>query len=141
MAYLIQLPSFTDERGNLTVLDEPGSNLPFAIKRVFYIHGAKRLPRGGHRHYETEEAVVCINGHCRITCDNDYTREEFLLNDPGQCLIIKAEDWRTLHNFSPDAVILVFASTVYDKADYIFEPYGGNVYATETEQHQNGYGH
>jgi len=125
MAYLIQLPSFSDERGNLTVLDDVANRLPFEVKRVFYIHNVSGIPRAGHRHFETREAVICVSGHCRVSIDNGRIREDFLIKDPFHSLIIEPEDWRTLHHFSEDAVILVFASTVYDKDDYIFEPYSG----------------
>ncbi len=130
MAYLLHLPSCSDERGNLTVLDNLDNNLPFEVKRIFYIHGANGIPRAGHRHYETEEAVICVHGRCTISYDNGLRQGEFLLNDPSQCLIIKAEDWRSLYHFSHDAVLLVFASTVFDKSDYIYEPYTSRTYSS-----------
>ena len=63
MASLINLKTFTDERGNLTVIEKV---VPFDIKRIFYIYGVDESERGGHRHVNTIQAAICIRGHCVI---------------------------------------------------------------------------
>ncbi len=123
MAYLLELINFKDTRGNLTVLDNVELLLPFKIKRVFYIYGVDESTRGGHRHHETIHAAICINGSCVVSNNNGETKEDFLLDDPSKCLILEAKDWHSMHQFSSDAILLVFASTTFDSADYIFEPY------------------
>lgn len=123
MAYLINLVNFKDSRGNLTVLDNTEALLPFKIKRVFYIYGVDESVRGGHRHKETIQAAICIKGSCVVTNDDGQKFETFTLNDPSQCLILETKDWHQMHDFTPDAILLVFASTYFDESDYIFEPY------------------
>lgn len=120
MAYLIDLKTFTDSRGNLTVIEK---TIPFDIKRVFYIYGVDDSKRGGHRHRKTLQAAICIQGSCTIYNNNGKTEEEFLLNNPAKCLILETADWHTMYDFSNDAILMVFASEFFDKEDYIFEPY------------------
>jgi len=123
MAYLINLVNFKDKRGNLTVLDNTEALLPFKIKRVFYIYGVDESIRGGHRHKETTQAAICIKGSCVVTNDDGKKNESFLLDDPSKCLILETKDWHQMREFTPDAILLVFASTYFDESDYIFEPY------------------
>jgi dTDP-4-dehydrorhamnose 3,5-epimerase-like enzyme len=120
MARLIDLKTFTDERGNLTVVEKV---LPFDIKRVFYIYGVDDSRRGGHRHHKTIQAAVCIQGSCRIYNDNNIEEQVFDLNQPSKCLILDPEDWHTMYDFSADAILMVFASELYDEKDYIFDSY------------------
>jgi dTDP-4-dehydrorhamnose 3,5-epimerase-like enzyme len=120
MAEIIDLQTFTDNRGNLTVVE---NILPFDIKRIFYIYGVDDSERGGHRHHKTIQAAVCIKGSCVITNNNNVKKENFILDNPSKCLLLKPEDWHVMHNFSEDAILMVFASENYDSSDYIFEPY------------------
>lgn len=120
MASLINLKTFTDSRGNLTVIEKV---VPFAIKRIFYIYGVDHSVRGGHRHHQTVQAAVCIQGSCVIFNDNGSETEEFLLNSPDKCLLINPEDWHQMHSFTPNAILMVLASEYFDPADYIYQPY------------------
>ncbi|WP_345949063.1 MULTISPECIES: FdtA/QdtA family cupin domain-containing protein [unclassified Mucilaginibacter] len=120
MAYLINIPTFSDERGNLTVLDEA---IPFPIKRLFYIYGVDNSARGGHRHHKTVQAAICIQGSCTIINHDGKTLEHIELDAPRKCLILETQDWHIMTNFSPDAILLVLASTSFDASDYIFDPY------------------
>jgi dTDP-4-dehydrorhamnose 3,5-epimerase-like enzyme len=120
MAHLIDLKTHSDSRGNLTVIEKV---VPFDIKRIFYIYGVDDSKRGGHRHHKTKQAAVCIKGSCIIYNNNGITEKEFLLDLPSKCLIIEPEDWHTMYNFTPDAILLVLASENFEKEDYIFEPY------------------
>jgi hypothetical protein len=120
MAYLINIPTFSDDRGNLTVLDEA---IPFDIKRLFYIYGVDNSARGGHRHHQTIQAAICIKGSCTIINDDGDNIEHIELDTPAKCLILETKDWHVMTNFTPDAILLVLASTRFDPADYIFTPY------------------
>ncbi len=120
MAKIIDLKTFTDKRGNLTVVEKI---LPFDIKRVFYIYGVDDSKRGGHRHHKTIQAAVCIKGSCKIYNNNNIVEEIFDLDTPSKCLILNPEDWHTMYDFSEDAILMVFASEYFNQADYIFEPY------------------
>ncbi len=120
MAHIIDLKTFTDTRGNLTVIEKV---IPFDIKRVFYIYGVDESKRGGHRHHNTIQAAICIKGACTIYNNDNQKEETFELNKPNKCLIIDPKDWHTMYNFSPDAILMVFASEYFDANDYIYEPY------------------
>lgn len=121
MAHLLTLKTFSDSRGNLTVLE---NEIPFNIKRIFYIYGVDNSVRGGHRHKETYQAAICVKGSCIVSNNNGKGKKEnFLLDHPSKCLILEPEDWHTMHDFSEDAVLLVLASTNFNPNDYIYEEY------------------
>lgn len=122
MAHLIDLKTFTDSRGNLTVVEKV---LPFDIKRVFYIYGVDDSIRGSHRHKITIQAAISIKGMCRITCQTGDGEpiKEFILDKPSKCLIINPEDYHWMDEFSADSILMVFASEYYDANDYITKPY------------------
>lgn len=131
MAHILNLTTFKDSRGILTVFDRV---VPFEIKRLFYIYAVDDTERGGHRHYETHQAAICIKGSCKITNNNQRVTETFLLDSPDKCLILLPEDWHVMHDFSPDAILLVLASTPFDPKDYIYEPYDDTLRKSENPQ-------
>lgn len=120
MARLISLPTFTDPRGSLTVAEKL---IPFDIKRVFYIHHLDKSARGGHRHKQSIQAIICVHGSCKVFTDNDKQQKEYSLSSPDQCLIVSPQDWRVMHSFSNEAVLLVLSSQPFDPNDYIRDPY------------------
>ncbi|MCX6239065.1 MAG: FdtA/QdtA family cupin domain-containing protein [Bacteroidia bacterium] len=120
MAQLINLKTFTDVRGNLTVIEKV---IPFDINRIFYIYGVDDSVRGGHRHYKTIQAAICIQGSCRIFCNNGKSVSEYVLDNAHKCLILYPEDWHTMSHFSRDAILMVLASEYFDQKDYIYESY------------------
>jgi dTDP-4-dehydrorhamnose 3,5-epimerase-like enzyme len=120
VAHLINLKTFCDQRGNLTVIEKV---FPFDIKRVFYIYGVDSSVRGKHRHKKTVQAATCIQGTCTIWNNDGSKKEEFILDSPDKCLILEPIDWHKMYNFSPDAILMVFASEYFDHNDYIFEEY------------------
>lgn len=120
MAYQIDLKTFTDGRGNLTVIEKV---VPFDVKRIFYIYGVDNSTRGGHRHHNTLQAAICIKGSCEIYNHDGRTEGIYLLDAPHHCLILNPEDWHQMYNFSSDAILMVLASAYFDPADYIYDPY------------------
>jgi hypothetical protein len=120
MAYIINLKTFTDSRGSLTVIEKV---LPFQIKRIFYIYGVDRSVRGGHRHKNTIQAAICIKGRCKIYNNNGDNEEVFALDKPFKCLILESRDWHKMYNFSKNAILMVLASENFNENDYIFEGY------------------
>jgi len=120
MAYMIHLKTFSEKRGNLTVIEK---EIPFKIKRIFYIYGVDESVRGGHRHKTTLQAAICIHGSCIVSNNDGKKKEDFLLDHPRKCLILETNDWHTMHRFTPEAVLLVIASTKFDPSDYIYEEY------------------
>ncbi len=120
MARIIDLTTHTDTKGNLTVIEKI---IPFTINRIFYIYGVDNSARGGHRHKATVQAAICIKGSCRIINNNGSSADKYILDKPSQCIILDPEDWHIMDQFSPDAILMVLASTEYDPEDYIFTPY------------------
>ena len=122
MADLIELKTITDTRGDLTVLEK---EIDFLIKRVFYINNVPaNIERGGHRHKKTKMALICLNGSCRVFCNNGIEKKEYILDKSNKCLILQTTDWHTMHSFSTkDTILLCLASEPYDKNDYIDEKY------------------
>lgn len=118
MANLLDLKTYTDNRGNLTVIEKV---IPFDIKRIFYIYGVDNSVRGGHKHKKTIQAAICIQGSCRIFCKTGNEENYFLLNTPSQCLILNPEDWHIMDQFTPDAILMVLASEYFDADDYIYK--------------------
>lgn len=119
MAYIIDLPVFSDERGSLTVVEKI---LPFEIKRFYYIYDVSSK-RGGHRHKKTIQALICLGGSCEVNVNNGAKEESFSLESSDKCLILEAKDWHTMDKFTQRAILLVFASEYYSKEDYIDEKY------------------
>lgn len=119
MAYIIDLPTFKDDRGNLTVVEKL---LPFEIKRLYYIYGVAKK-RGGHRHKKTIQALICLGGSCEIFINNGEKKTTILLNNPSKCLILENKDWHTMDKFSQNSTLLVLSSEYYDVNDYIDEEY------------------
>lgn len=119
---LINLINFNvlgDERGQLVVL-EAMKNIPFEIKRVYYLTGTKpEVPRGFHAHKELEQIAVCVSGKCLMIMDDGVNKEEVWLDAPNKAIFIGKMVWHEMHHFSPDCVLLVIASDHYDESDYI----------------------
>jgi dTDP-4-dehydrorhamnose 3,5-epimerase-like enzyme len=120
MAHIIDLKTFTDNRGNLTVIEKV---IPFEIKRIFYIYGVDQSERGGHRHHNTYQAAICLKGSCAIYCSNGKEENHHLLDNPSKCLIIKPEDWHKMYGFTQEAILMILASEYFDPHDYIYEKY------------------
>ena len=106
MAYLIDLPTFGDERGKLTIIEKV---LPFEIKRFYYVYDV-RGKRGGHRHHKTVQALVSLGGSCEIYINNGIEEQTFILDESDKCLIVEPEDWHTMDNFTPGSTLLVFST-------------------------------
>jgi dTDP-4-dehydrorhamnose 3,5-epimerase-like enzyme len=120
MARMIDLRTFSDARGNLTVIEKV---IPFDIKRIFYIYGVDDSIRGGHRHKSLMQAAICLQGSCMVD-NNDGTRKEtFALDAPSKCLILEPRDWHRMRNFTSNAILMVLASAYFDPAEYIYEKY------------------
>lgn len=120
MAHIFSLKTFTDSRGNLTVIEK---TIPFNIKRIFYIYGVDDSIRGGHRHIKTIQAAICIKGSCVISNNDGTKQEEFVLDSPDKCLILEPKDWHQMHSFTGDAILMVLASEYFEQTDYIYDNY------------------
>lgn len=116
---LIPFQSYGDERGALVALEE-GNNIPFAIKRVYYIFKTKEgVRRGFHAHKQLKQVAIAVRGSCRFVLDDGNERVDLLLDNPTQGLLIESFMWREMYDFSDDCVLMVMADQLYDESDYI----------------------
>ncbi|HIF9399489.1 TPA: sugar 3,4-ketoisomerase [Photobacterium damselae] len=116
---LIEFSRLGDDRGALVSLEQ-NKNIPFDIKRVYYILDTKKgVARGFHAHKDLQQVAICIKGSCRFIIDDGYQRESVLLDKANIGLLIDSMIWREMHDFSEDCVLMVIASRFYDEADYI----------------------
>lgn len=116
---LIEFKTLGDDRGSLISLEQ-NKNIPFEIKRIYYIFGTKEnVSRGFHAHKNLQQVAVCLSGSCRFVLDNGEKREDIILNSPDKGLYISNYMWREMHDFSPDCVLIVLASDFYLESDYI----------------------
>ena len=116
---LFDMEVFGDERGKLVSL-EGNKNIPFDIKRVYYIYDT--LPeqaRGQHAHQELEQVIIAIDGACQFVLDDGETRETVWLNRPDIGLYIGKNMWREMRHFSYGCKLMILASTYYDEKEYI----------------------
>ncbi len=115
----IEFLDYADEYGHLSPIEEK-KDVPFEIKRVYYITKVnKNVRRGFHSHKNLEQVLVCINGSVTILVKSPYEEQEIVLNDATEGLYIGPMVWREMFNFSDQAVLLVLASELYDINDYV----------------------
>jgi dTDP-4-dehydrorhamnose 3,5-epimerase-like enzyme len=109
-----------DERGSLIAIEE-FKNIPFEIKRVYYIFGTKKgIRRGLHAHKNLQQVAICVRGTCKFLLDNGKNKiKDIILDSPNKGLFIDKMIWREMYDFSDDCVLLVLANEYYDKNDYI----------------------
>ena len=116
---VLKLKDFSDSRGTLIPL-ESSKQIPFDIKRVFYVYEAQdKSIRGEHAHHETEQVLICIKGECKVICKDTVSSKEYLLDSPTQAVYIPEMIWDEQVYMSADTVLLVLCSTPYNKLDYI----------------------
>ena len=116
---IIPFTAHGDSTGSLIAV-ETGREIPFTVKRVYYIYNtAPDALRGRHAHSRLEQLIFCPSGSCDFILDNGFTRETVKMDSPTKGLYIKGNIWREFTNFSPDCVVMVLASEFYDDADYI----------------------
>ena len=108
-----------DDRGMLIALEE-FKDIPFEIKRVYYMYDTKAgVRRGFHAHRSLEQILVCIHGSCKVQLDNGIEKKIVALERPYEGLYISNDIWREMFDFSPEAVLIVLASDYYKEEDYI----------------------
>ncbi|MGG5216353.1 MULTISPECIES: sugar 3,4-ketoisomerase [Rahnella] len=116
---LIPLQIHGDQRGSLVSL-ETTKNIPFEIKRVYYLFDTKAdVTRGYHAHRELKQVAIAIRGSCRFALDDGNERINILLDNPSQGLLIESFIWREMSDFSDDCVLMVLADKEYDENDYV----------------------
>jgi len=116
---IMEFPDFGDERGNLVVV-EGGMDIPFEVKRAFYIYGSdSEVIRGRHANRKSEFVMINVSGRSKVKIDNGYEQQVIELNRPRMGLYLSTMVWKDMYDFSRDSVLLVLASEHYDAGEYI----------------------
>ena len=115
---MIDIRRFTDNRGYLSVV-EGGIDIPFEIKRIYYLYMVPEAARGAHAHKQLEQLMIATSGSVHVTMDDGTNKKTFVLDKPWKGLLVAPGLWRTLDDFSNGAVCMVLASEVYQVEDYI----------------------
>ncbi|RTJ70817.1 WxcM-like domain-containing protein [Campylobacter jejuni] len=116
---ILEFNSKSDHRGSLIALENL-KELPFEIKRIYYIYDTKPdFPRGAHAHKNLEQVLIAIDGSCEVLLNDGKNQASVVLNRPDKGLYIGKNMWRDMKNFSYGAKLLVLASDFYDEKEYI----------------------
>ena len=116
---LINFPQHGDERGHLVIV-EGQKDIPFEIKRVFYIYGSdKDVIRGRHANYNSEFVLINVSGTSKVKVDDGKNQKIFSLDRPHMGIYIPKLVWKDMYDFSEDSVLLCLSSEHYDADEYI----------------------
>lgn len=115
---MIEIRRFSDNRGYLSVV-EGEVDIPFEIKRIYYLYMVPEASRGSHAHKQLYQLMIATSGSVHVTLDDGRNKKTFVLDKPWKGLLVAPGLWRTLDDFSGGAVCLVLANNKYDAEDYI----------------------
>lgn len=116
---LIPLQNHGDERGSLVALEQ-SKNIPFDIKRVYYMFNTQKgIRRGFHAHKKLIQLAIAIKGSCKFLMDDGITKANIVLDNPASGLLIEPMIWHEMYDYSDDCVLLLLANDFYDESDYI----------------------
>lgn len=115
---LIDIRRYSDTRGYLSVV-ENGLDIPFEIKRIYYLYMVPEVARGAHAHKALQQLLIATSGSVDVIMDDGQDKKTFHLDRPWKGLLIPPGLWRDLENFSGGAVLMCLASEKYDATDYI----------------------
>ena len=116
---LIELPKIVDRRGNLSFI-EAGQSVPFNIARTYWIYDIPGgQSRGSHAFRTQREVIIALSGSFDVVLDDGKEVCRYTLNRSYQALYVPNMMWRTLENFSTNALCLVVASSPYSEDDYV----------------------
>lgn len=116
---IIEIPTFTDERGAISVLDK---ELPFQIRRVFWLHHiADGKDRGEHALLDSTEIIVAVHGSFVVDLDDTVSKTSVLLDSPDKGLVIRPGIWFRTHSYKNDGVSLILAEEEYTRNKYTYD--------------------
>ncbi len=118
MARLINLKTFKDTRGSLTVIERV---IPFEIKRIYYVNGPDHFKTGGKRQH-LKQAVICLKGSCLIASHTGSEEQHFVLNTADQCLLLAPEDRYEMLEITNESILMVLASEPFQHEERVQEP-------------------
>ena len=115
---LVDVPTFTDERGAISVLDK---ELPFPVRRVFWLHHIQEgMDRGAHALLDSSEIMVAVHGSFIVDLDDTINQTSILLDDPSKGLVIKPGVWFRTHSYKEDGVSLILADEEFSRDRYTY---------------------
>lgn len=117
----VNLKSIKDDSDGILTVAEGVKDIPFDIKRVYYITNLENFisVRGKHAHKELEQVIFCVNGSFCLNLDDGTTRQAILMNKLNRGVILGRELWHEMTDFTSGCILLVFASDYYEESDYI----------------------
>lgn len=117
---MLEFPQHGDSRGQLVVV-EGMKDIPFDIKRMFYIYGSDAdVIRGQHANRKTEFVLINVSGKSKVRIkDGEGNEAIFCLNRPHTGIYLPKMIWKDMYDFSQDSVLIVLASEHYDNEEYI----------------------
>lgn len=116
---LLEFPELGDERGHLVVIENL-KNIPFEIKRIFYIYGTKPdVIRGQHANKISRFVLINLCGSCKIKVNDGENEEIIILDKPHHGVYLDRMVWKDMYDFSEDSILLVLSDSVYLKDEYI----------------------
>ena len=119
MIYSYTFKTISDQRGTRLPI-EALKEVPFDIKRTYYLFNLNKKPRGFHAHHKLQQMMICLNGSCKIKLDNGAEDPiEVFLDSPSQGIFIDKMIWHEMYEFSSNCIIAVLSSDYYDEKDYI----------------------
>ena len=124
-----------DVRGHLVVVEGGGLDIPFEIKRVFYIYGSdETVVRGQHANRHSEFVLINVSGTSNVKVRDGLGNEKvYNLNRPHIGIYLPPMVWKDMYNFSPDSVLLVLSSEHYNPSEYIRDY---DVFCREVKTHE-----
>jgi len=120
-AEIVKLHFFDDSPDGNLVIAESKRNVPFEIKRVFFINSLfnKKAVRGEHAHKKLEQIIFCVNGKFTLHLDDSSNKQKIIMDNPYCGIRLGPKIWLKMTNFSNDCVILVLANDYFDESDYL----------------------
>ena len=115
---MVDIQRFSDNRGYLSVV-EGGIDIPFEIKRIYYLYMVPEAARGAHAHKQLQQLMIATSGSVHVTMDDGTNKKTFVLDKPWKGLYVAPGLWRDLDDFSGGTVCMVLASEKYEAEDYI----------------------
>ena len=117
---MLDFPKHGDERGHLVIV-EGSIDIPFEIKRVFYIYGTEaNVVRGQHANKKSQFVLINVSGTSKVkVMDGEGNEVIFCLNKPHTGIYLPTMVWKDMYDFSSDSVLLCLASEHYDADEYI----------------------
>lgn len=118
---VIDFDAMGDERGQLVAI-EGMKQVPFEIKRVFYVYGTSdNKARGCHANKNTQFVIISVSGSCIVTIHDGVSCQDVVLDRQTKGLYLDKMIWKEMHSFSKDSVLMVLCSETYDKDEYIHD--------------------